>query len=181
MIKTFNINDPLLLVFEEYRKQQEFRNDKLSCNYSPANFKFVEQEAFSIGYRNNAPLLFSTIFRRPQWPVGAYRILNRTWKIDRQTHISTKIDEIFLEMAEQQLEWLICNKQDFKIAIISREHNSRNTLSNVAASLNMRGNKFNLFEHRVEMCNGPAEHCLQDILYTGDVRILEQWNLKDYN
>ena len=43
----------------------------------------------SLLYKNNNPFLFSTIFRRQQWPTGAYRILNRTWKVDRQSHVST--------------------------------------------------------------------------------------------
>lgn len=179
MIQTFKIDDPLISTFEEYRKQQEFRNDKLSQNYSLLNFKFEDQEAFSIGYKNSNPELFSTIFRRQMWPSGAYRILNRTWKVDRQTHISTSIDKIFLDMIEQQISWLKENKQDFKIAFISREHNSRNTLRNVARSLNMHGDKFHVYENRVWMCKGPEENCFQDILYTGDVKVLEQWKLSD--
>ena len=178
-IDTFEISDPLISTFEEFRKQQESRNDKLSHNYSCSNFNFLEQEAFSIGYKNNNPFLFSTIFRRQQWPTGAYRILNRTWKVDRHSHVSTGIDQIFLDMVSRQISWLRENKKDFKIAFISREHNSRNTLHNVAKSLNMHNNVFHVFENRVWVCNGPHENCLQDILYTGDVRVLEQWKLND--
>lgn len=179
MIQTFKIDDPLISIFEEHRKQQEFRNDKLSQNYSLLNFNFEEQEAFSIGYKNSNPLLFSTIFRRDMWPVGAYRILNRTWKVDRQSHISTSIDQIFLDMIAAQLNWLKENKQDFKIAFISREHNSRNTLHNLAQSLNNSSNKFHVYENRVWMCKGSHEQCFQDVLYNGDVKVIEQWKLSD--
>jgi hypothetical protein len=179
MIHTFKLDDPLISTFESFRKEQEFRNDKLSHNYSALNFNFLEQEAFSIGYKNNIPFLFSTIFRRTSWPEGAYRILNRTWKADRQFHVSKSIDQIFLDMIDHQHNWLKENKTDFKIAFISREHNSRNTLTNLAESLNTHGNEFYLYENRVWMCNGPQENCFQDILYTGDVNILKQWKLKD--
>lgn len=113
------------------------------------------------------------------WPVGAYRILNRTWKVDRQSHISKSIDQIFVDMVCDQISWIKENKKDFKIAFISREHNSRNTLHNVAQSLNMRSDEFHLYENRVWMCKGPHVNCFQDILYTGDVKVLDQWKLSD--
>ncbi len=179
MIKTFNIDDPLISIFENFRKEQESRNDPLSYNYSRLNFNFSEQEAFSIGYKNNNPFLFSTIFRRAQWPLGAYRILNRTWKVERQTHLSKSVDQLFLDMIQCQISWLKENREDFKIAIITREHNSRNTLTSLAQSLNIGNDKFQLYNKRVWVCNGPEKNCFQDILYTGDSKVLETWKLGD--
>jgi hypothetical protein len=178
MIKTFDINNPLIKEFEEGRKLQENRGDYFSSNYSLDNFVFNDQTAFSIGYKNNKPYLFSTIFRRPSWPQGAYRILNRTWKTNRQTNISKAIDSIFLDMVDSQLDWLT-KKSDFEVAIISREHNSINTLTNVRDLLNMRGHAFCLHSSRIWVCNGLANNCFQDILYTGKSEIISTWKLRD--
>ena len=83
----------------------------MSPNYSCSNFNFLEQEAFSIGYKNNNPFLFSTIFRRPQWPIGAYRILNRTWKVNRQSHVSKSIDQIFNDPKYEKLPWFFSKQK----------------------------------------------------------------------
>jgi hypothetical protein len=174
MIKTFTITDPLIDIFEQERILQFQRNDKLSQNYSKENFVFAEQESFSIGYKDQNPYLFSTIFRRDWWPVGVYRIMNRTWKTERQETASRHIDPLFLEMMESQVEWLH-NNRDFRLAIITREHDARNTLLQVMSELNTRGNNFNLFENRVWVCRGDPEHCFQDVLYTGDSDILKEW------
>lgn len=178
MIKTFDITDSLIELFDQERIKQSLRDDKLSSNYSKENFVFAEQESFSIGYKDQTPYLFSTIFRRDWWPAGAYRIMNRTWKTERQDNVSKKIDPMFLEMMESQVEWLR-NNRDFKLAIITREHDARNTLLQVKSELNTRGNNFDLFENRVWVCNGAPEHCFQDILYTGDSSILTAWTLND--
>jgi hypothetical protein len=82
-------------------------------------------------------------------------------------------------MVHDQISWIKENKKDFKIAFISREHNSRNTLHNLSQSLNTTSDKFQVYENRVWVCKGPHGNCLQDILYTGDVRTLEQWKLND--
>jgi hypothetical protein len=176
MIKLFFQDDPLLLVFDEFRSQQEMVGDRLSSNFKLENFCYADQEVFTIGYKDNNPYLFSTIFRRPWWPRGAYRILNRTWKVSRQQHVSKEIDPIFLEMIEAQVAWLN-NHKDLNIAFISREHDSRNTLINVKEHLNSRGNNFNLFEDRVWVCDGNPKHCFQDILYTGNPATLLSWKL----
>jgi len=78
MIRIFSATDELISVFDQYRKQQELSGDKLSSNFKLENFRYADQEVFTIGYKDNNPYLFSTIFRRPWWPHGAYRILNRT-------------------------------------------------------------------------------------------------------
>lgn len=178
MIKTFCMNDPLIKEFETGRQIQELRDDYFSTNYTLDNFKFEDQTAFSIGYKNNKPYLFSTIFRRPWWPLGVYRILNRTWKISRQDNLSKAIDPIFLDMVDSQLAWLRDNS-NFEVAIISREHNSRNTLINVRDLLNIRGHKFSLHDSRIWVCKGPSDNCFQDILYTGKGEIVSTWKLKD--
>jgi hypothetical protein len=102
------------------------------------------------------------------------------WKVSRQEHIAKTVDLIFLEMVEKQIDWLKENK-DFTVAFMSREHDSKNTLENFAQHLNKLSDnyQFDVFENRVWVCEGPAEQCFQDILYTGDKRVLESWKLKD--
>ena len=178
MIRLFSHEDDLISVFDEYRKQQELAGDKLSENFKLENFPYADQEVFTIGYKDNTPYIFSTIFRRPWWPVGAYRILNRTWKVSRQEHVSKDIDPLFLEMVEAQVSWLTKNRP-MRVAFISREHDSRNTLTNVREHLNTRGNNIKLFHNRVWVCDGTPDSCLQDILYTGDSKVLTSWTSSD--
>ncbi len=176
MIKTFLSSDTSLLQEFDLAREELIREfpDKLVSNYTLENFNYNEQTAFSIGYKNNSPFLFSTIFRRQWWPEGAYRILNRTWKLERQDHISRGIDPIFRYMVEDQIDWLKSNT-NYKAAFISREKNSRNTLFNVMDELNIGKYKFDFYDDRVWVCEGSEEYCLQNILYTGDMKVFLKW------
>ena len=59
-VHTFKISDPLISTFEEFRIQQEFRNDKLSHNYSCSNFNFLQ---FLEGRNGQSVLTVSSIER----------------------------------------------------------------------------------------------------------------------
>ena len=75
MIITFDHNNSCLLEeFDDNRKKLiDLHSKKLINNYKVENFDYLEQTAFSIGYKDKKPYLFSTIFRRDWWPIGCYR------------------------------------------------------------------------------------------------------------
>ena len=176
MIITFDHNNSSLLEeFDDNRKKLiDLYSEKLINNYKVENFNYLEQTAFSIGYKDKKPYLFSTIFRRDWWPIGCYRILNRTWKLSRQHHISKEIDPLFKEMVENQTTWLYKNL-DPTAVFISREHNSRNTLINVRDYLNTGEYKFTLLEERIQVSQGNPVLACQDILFTGNVKVFKSW------
>lgn len=176
MIVTFDHTDTeLLSVFDTSRKKLiSMYSGKIIENYKIENFNYQEQLAFSIGYKDNTPYLFSTIFRRNRWPKGCYRILNRTWKLNRQNHISKEIDPLFKDMVESQMHWLNKNLNPTTV-FISREHNSRNTLINVRDYLNTGEFKFTLLEGLIRVSNGDPSVACQDILFAGDSEVFKEW------
>lgn len=176
MIVTFNHTDTeLLSVFETSRKKLiSMYSGKLIENYKVENFNYQEQTAFSIGYKNNKPYLFSTVFRRNLWPEGCYRILNRTWKLNRQNHISKEIDPLFKEMVESQIHWLNKNLNPTTV-FISREHNSRNTLINVQDYLNTGEFEFILLEELIRVSKGDPKVACQNILFAGKSEVFKEW------
>jgi hypothetical protein len=176
MIVTFDYtNTELLSEFDASRKKLiSMYAGKIIENYKIENFNYQEQTAFSIGYKNNKPYLFSTIFRRARWPEGCYRILNRTWKLNRQDHISKEIDPLFKEMVEHQIHWLN-NNVEYRTIFISREHNSRNTLINVRDYLNTGEFEFTLLEGLIRVSAGDPKVACQDILFTGESEVFNEW------
>jgi len=176
MIVTFDHTDTdLLSLFDVSRKKLiGMYSGKIIENYKVENFNYQDQTAFSIGYKNNKPYLFSTIFRRTRWPKDCYRILNRTWKLNRQDHISKEIDPLFKEMVESQIHWLNKNLNP-KTIFISREHNSRNTLINVRNYLNTGELKFILLEELICVSQGDPKVACQDILFTGKSEVFKEW------
>jgi hypothetical protein len=176
MIVTFDHTDTdLLTLFDISRKKLiGMYSGKIIENYKVENFNYQDQTAFSIGYKNNKPYLFSTIFRRTSWPKDCYRILNRTWKLNRQDHISKEIDPLFKEMVESQIHWLNKNLNP-KTIFISREHNSRNTLINVRNYLNTGELKFILLEELICVSQGDPKVACQDILFTGESEVFKEW------
>jgi hypothetical protein len=176
MIITFDHNNHALLEeFDNNRKKLiDLYSGKLIDNYKIENFNYQDQTAFSIGYKDTSPYLFSTIFRRDWWPLGCYRILNRTWKLNRQNHISKQIDPLFKEMVENQTAWLYKNLNPTTV-FISREHNSRNTLINVRDYLNTGEYGFTLLEERIRVSQGDPALACQDILFTGESKVFKSW------
>lgn len=176
MIVTFDhTNVELLSIFDTSRQKLiSMYSGKIIENYKIENFNYQEQLAFSIGYKDNSPYLFSTIFRRNRWPKGCYRILNRTWKLNRQNHISKEIDPLFKEMVESQMHWLNKNLNPTTV-FISREHNSRNTLINVRDYLNTGEFTFTLLEDLIRVSEGDPKVACQDILFAGDSEVFKEW------
>lgn len=184
MIVTFE-RDSNPQFYSIYLRELEFHSrvdKKLSANYAHKNMDIDSQIAFSIGYRNDidSPFALSSIYRRNTWPEGAYRILNRSWKPlgEEDTSVTLRLDALWTDMIDSQIEWLQNNRPDYTASIISREHNARNSLTNLIKRIHaVSHNRFTLCDERVWLCenrNNP-ESCYQDFIYTGNDEVIAKW------
>lgn len=171
----FDQSAPQITEFDTHRLIVENSNHKLSKNYRAQDFVYAEQEIFSIGYKNNIPYLFSSIYRRPWWPLGTYRILNRLWKNGEDKFTNKDIDDIYIDMISAQLTWLNDNRTDFQTAIISRNGDENKMLSMLATKLNTSNLDFKIYKDKVWTCKGSADDCLQTVLYYGNEEALALW------
>jgi len=174
MIHGFNRDNNLFQLFEEYRGREASQSHILAVNYSNQNYFLDNQVRFFIGFRDNKPVLFSSIFRLDWWPVGAYRILNRLWKPEKDDFVTKDINPLFFEMVEEQVNWLSL-QQDFKVAVVSRQGNSKKYLEYFAEQNRLRGVDMRVFNSTIKTCKGPDCDCLQHVAYVGDAEILKRW------
>ena len=171
----FDHSDAPMEEFDLHRLLVTNGGHRLSRNYSSKQFVYKEQEVFSIGYKNDVPHLFSTVYRRDWWPIGTYRILNRLWKTSVDNFTNKDIDDIYIDMISAQLSWLKTNRQDFQTAVISRNGSENKMLSMLAIKLNNANLDFKIYKDRVWVCKGTADACLQTILYHGNEEPLHLW------
>lgn len=174
MIHGFDQNDNLFQLFEKYRANEAGQTHSLAVNYSNQNYFLDQQVRFFIGFDNDVPVLFSSIFRLDWWPAGAYRILNRLWKPAKNNIITKTIDPLFFKMVRAQIDWLL-TQPDFKVAFVSRQGNSKKYLRYFVEQNKFNGNNMNEFELPIRTCQGPDCDCLQNIVYIGDRIVLEGW------
>lgn len=177
-IEIFSVdNHALLELYKEHCLKIADSNRYLRDNYKLENLEIDKQEVFTIGFKNNEPFLFSSIYRRSYWPVGCYRILNRLWKVDSDSAVNTNIDKLYTIMIAHQLTWLKENKKDFKTAIITRNRNSKHTLELLSKHVNEIGLDFNVYNKKIRVCKGDDYNCLQDVLFYGNKELLDSWKI----
>jgi hypothetical protein len=174
MIHGFGQDNKLFQLFEEYRAAEARQSHSLAVNYSDQNYFLDKQIRFFIGFDNDVPVVFSSIFRLDWWPSGAYRILNRLWKPRKNNSITKTIDPLFFKMVTAQIDWLAA-QPDFKVAFVSRQGNSKKYLKYFAEQNKINGNNMNEYELPIKTCQGPDCDCLQNIVYIGDRAVLEGW------
>lgn len=169
---TFPPSDPMAAVFEEYRLKELEYNHTLVENYTADNFVLAEQEQLTIYFEDGVPKMFSTIYRRPWWLPGCYRVLNRVWKIPRTTEFNKKIYEGTYLSTISQIEW--CKQQpNFRAALMTRQGNNR-ILRAMEQELTARGYPFNN-DHMLWICKGERAVCQQYAAIYGDISIIEDW------
>ena len=174
MIHGFDRDNTLFQLFEESRALEASQTNSLAVNYSDQNYFLDQQIRFFIGFDKDVPVVFSSIFRLDWWPEGAYRILNRLWKPNKNATIKKTIDPLFFIMVTAQTEWL-STQPNFKVAFVSRQGNSKKYLKYFAEQNNCNGNNMNEFDLPIRTCQGPDCDCLQNIVYIGDRAVLEGW------
>lgn len=175
MIENFTPDDPRRKIFEHYKTIQANIPSKLALNYS--QWFDLDQQLVLSYYRKDQdsdPTIFSTIFRRDWWPVGTYRILNRTWQYPRVTKVEKSINRGLYDMIEAQLEW--CRSQpDFRAAIVTRNKNKRLFIK-MLEDLKLRNLDFKQ-GGKIWVCEGADVDCYQHVMYYGDTDSIDGWSL----
>lgn len=163
-------------LFDRLREEQyKDQGHRLWMNYRKESFDF--SVALTICFDNNGnPEMCSSIASRDCWPAGAYRILNRLWKVQdtRKPGAPGTMSPSFGYSAVSQIEWLNTNT-DHKLYFISRETDSWERW--VAKQFNQGFNlNLKIGQGRFLTCpNECDDTCWQRMIYSGDDTILEQW------
>ena len=95
-------NQYLDSLFDHLREiQYNDTSHRLWENYSKESFSYAGIIAYTICFNgDDTPEMCSSISQRDCWPLGAYRILNRTWKHSNKKQM---MKEISLAMGETTL------------------------------------------------------------------------------
>lgn len=173
-------NQKLDKLFDSLRQQQyENRSHRLWKNYSKDEIeKWSGSIAYTISFdQNGQPELCSTVSYRNCWPMGAFRILNRTWKVKNKKQIMPEISQAMGAATLSQIAWLKENI-DFKFYFISRQ--SDNWMEWVSNNFKRQFNlDFKIAENKYLTCpNEYDDTCWQKIIYNGDPEVLTQWKQK---
>lgn len=163
-------------LFDQLRAKQHSDTDhRLWKNYAADHFKFAV--ALTIHFDDQGePEMCSSIASRDCWPGGAYRILNRLWKVHdaRKSSAPGTMSASFGFSAQSQVQWLNTNT-DYKLYFISRE--TDNWERWVARQFRAYNLIFNTTDYKYLTCpNEQDSSCWQNIIYHGDAGVLEKWN-----
>jgi hypothetical protein len=163
------------LFFDELRESQYSSNDRLSKNYSK---HMMHQSIAStiVLDDNDDPILCSTIGRKEIWPIGVYRIYNRTWKVSskRKSSIHAGMTPEMAQIGKSQIDWLTENT-DCKLYFMSRE--TKNWRSWAIHTMKQdHGMNFYDGQYEYLTCENPSDTtCWQTIIYNGDFDVLKNW------
>jgi len=167
-------------LFNDLREQQyQDRSHRLWKNYSKDE---IEQWSGAIAYTiffddHGDPELCSSISSRNCWPGGAYRILNRAWKINNKKLFLRKISDCMGHSAISQIEWLKSNT-DCQLYFISRQtqHWDSWVITNFQHQFQL---SFSTDSYKYLTCPDECEDtCWQKIIYNGNLELLEKWKRK---
>lgn len=162
-------------LFDQLRERQYLDVEhRLWKNYSKENFDFAVALTIHFG-DDNEPEMCSSIASRDCWPQGAYRILNRLWKVQeaRKSSAPGTMSASFGFSAVSQVEWLNTHT-NYKLYFISRE--TDNWERWVARQFGAYNLNFSTTDYKYLTCpNECDESCWQNIIYDGSTDILEQW------
>ena len=115
-----NITDRTLFIkISEITKDILSSNDKLKNNYSMAALDLKNHKSFDALLSDDDELIcFSGLYHRPYWPVGFYRISNRTYVMPKFRTTSYN----FLNPSNIGPHQIFKHVKDIKMAFISREN-----------------------------------------------------------
>lgn len=170
-------NRHLDTTFELLRSMYVNLNDHdLVSNYNKEHFE--QCIALTIAYDgNDHPQFCGSILARDCWPQGAYRIMNRFWKVNREKDGIKHIHPLSALLVNSQLDWLQ-NNTDHKLAFISREGLTwrKFALRDFSVRYDLH---FDTVEKKFLTCgNSDCDSCWQHIIYRGDHNLLNTWICK---
>jgi hypothetical protein len=169
MIKTYTwiSNSELQSRFDSARLQIAASDHPLAINYKD-RFNESEIVAYSISCTDDTVYLCGSIARKPYWPAGVYRVLNRLFKPTPKDVFTKRIESFWVDMALQQVEF--CKTlPDFRSAIISRKLGYKKALGRLKLYINERGVDCDVWDSDIWVCNDYNNpECQQNILSFGE-------------
>lgn len=161
-------------LFDSLREiQYKDTSHRLWKNYDREFLKSVV--ATTICFEDSGePTMCSSISERDCWPKGAYRILNRLWKVNNKIVYPRKMSPSFAESAKSQIEWLK-NNVDCKLYFISRQTDNWETwvINNFDRHYQV---KFTTDSYKYLTCPNESDStCWQKIIYNGEKKLLKKW------
>lgn len=171
-------NSELDSLFDRLRLDQyKNRSHRLWYNYDRSII--TSSVALTICFNKEGnPELCSGITERTCWPKGAYRILNRLWKVEylRLSGRPVKMSASFGLSANSQINWLKENT-DCKLYFMSRE--TQNWQNFAIRSMKDYGINVVTDQYLYLTCPDDKDKtCWQSIIYNGDETLLELWQRK---
>lgn len=156
-------------------QEKQYNNTSIPLwkNYNLNHFE-SECSAVTIAFDDEVPIFCSSILGRDCWPIGAYRVINRLWKINPDNHPLRAIHAAVGPMIKSQLNWLK-NNTDYKLVFISRESSMWQnwTIKQLDIQFNLN---FKYDDHKYLTCDDQTcNSCWQRIIFCGDSSLLESW------
>lgn len=172
-------NQYLDSLFDHLREiQYNDTSHRLWENYSKESFSYAGIIAYTICFNDDdTPEMCSSISQRDCWPLGAYRILNRTWKHSNKKQMMKEISLAMGETTLSQIQWLKENA-DYQLLFISRQ--TDNWMKWVSKNFKKQFNlDFTIATNKYLTCpNECDDSCWQHIIYQGSVDVLSSWKHK---
>ena len=172
-------NNYLDKLFEDLRKiQNSDTSHPLHKNYDIQSFK--ECSALSITFLNHQPVVAGSILQRNCWPTGAFRVLNRFWKI--KEHRLSNLNrsnglDIFCSTVESHV--IYAEKHlGAKLVFMSRQSDKWQKF--IKAIINKKVKlSFSYDNFSYLTCeNQHDQSCWQKIIYKGNEDLLQNWQRK---
>jgi hypothetical protein len=164
IVENESVNPEALEIF-----QKDFQNsltpaDKLHENYSNGSLDIPSHVMFDALYTLDGEFVACTgIYRRPQWPAGAYRLLNRTFfshRFRNSHHFGFYASDYLVPGQVQNC------KSDLKFTFVSRQGKNG---GNFLAKLQTRPffkNDYRVSDMFIQVVPGGLSiNCFQKILY----------------
>jgi hypothetical protein len=168
MINTYTWvqDNALQMKFDLARETIASSNHPLADNYKH-NFNSSEIVAYSMSISLNEVYLCSSVARKPYWPAGVYRVLNRVFKPVPKNVFTKSIEDFWVDQIIQQLNF--CKTlPDFKTAIVSRKLGYKRTLGQLQGYLALQNITSTVWVDPVWVCDDYHNpECQQNILAIG--------------
>lgn len=166
-------------LFDSLReKQHQDRSHRLWKNYSLEYWNDAGIIANTICFdKNNTPEVCSTISSRPCWPVGVFRIYNRTWKCSNKKQFLRTVTPAMALAGKSQIEWLETYVNS-ELYFISRETDNWQEWM-INSFYNTHAMEFKMDNYLYLTCPNDCDNsCWQKIIYNGKEDLLKQWQRK---
>lgn len=160
-------------LYESLRIKHSSTNHRLRKNYSEEHVREVTAKSIYWGL-DGEPKIVCSILTRPCWPNNVYRILNRLWKTELNTGDVFDIDIGFGRLIESQVDW--CLENGAHGVFMSRQSNADWKSWALPIFVKQTGINFSSPDNKFLTCSNESDKtCWQQILYYGDLHLLNTW------